>query len=377
MPRTRVRIPALAWSVLAIPQLTWVTPLAPDPEEYTPRNPWVLADDPAWTCSAIGNLYFPAGRVQRVRWYTASTTRIGPGDPHGWEKRAELKFDEEDRCLGFESWIMGGPKWREILQPRTADHDERVLSFDRVDPSCWIREPIRDVAGRELATRVTLWTAEGLGGEDGESWIGKEYAYDAAGRLTAIDENDPKNPQNGCRTELARDEQGRVRRIRSEVVDPRRCSTTEFEYDARSRVAFRSFRFDGDRSRRENSYVYDGAGRVIEECATLNGDIERVVLWNHDESGRLRSRWTFDDPPATGRTRQDARTTQETYDGVDRPRSRTVWNDRGQTVEHFRWTYADDSRGNWIRRIPHRLESELHEIVNEYDDVLRVIEYAD
>jgi uncharacterized protein YifN (PemK superfamily) len=53
------------------------------------------------------------------------------------------------------------------------------------------------------------------------------------------------------------------------------------------------------------------------------------------------------------------------------------WNDLGQTVERFRLSYFDDSRGNWTRRIPHQLRSELHEVVNEYDDVLRDIEYAD
>jgi hypothetical protein len=49
-------------------------------------------------------------------------------------------------------------------------------------------------------------------------------------------------------------------------------------------------------------------------------------------------------------------------------------------VQHLRWTYWDDSHGNWTRRIPEQIGSVLNEFLyefSEYDDVLRIIEYAD
>jgi hypothetical protein len=361
--------------VLFIPQLSAIVLPGPDPLEDAPRNPWVLAEDPSWTCSAIGDLYFPAGRVRSVRWYTDGES--GPGDPGGWEKRAVLTFDDQGRCVEVESWSMGRLRYRERLQPANSSDCERLLQWD--GPSCatsWVHEPIRDLSGRELATRVTTWPAQALDGKDVESWIEREYSYDGAGRLVRLIEIGLPGSPNVTRSEFARDEAGRVRRVRFEVTGSGKSGTTDLEYDARGRVIAQCKRLD-DGTRYSTCTEYDDENRVVEMSSATDGAIYRVVRWRYDESGRLRSRWIFDQPGTIGGSRQEARTTEETYDGADRPQTRLVRNARGQSIEHYRWGYANDDRGNWTRRIAHRLESELLEIGNEYDDVRRDIEYTD
>jgi hypothetical protein len=61
----------------------------------------------------------------------------------------------------------------------------------------------------------------------------------------------------------------------------------------------------------------------------------------------------------------------ETFDGADRPLARMAWDAGGRLVQVVQWTYENDARGNWIRKIPHE------DLGGRNVAVLRVIEYAD
>jgi len=73
------------------------------------------------------------------------------------------------------------------------------------------------------------------------------------------------------------------------------------------------------------------------------------------------------------------RITEETFEGSDRPLRLRVFAAGGRCIEDARWTYEDDSRGNWVRkavdvsRDPEKRSLWRHQFIG----LARDIEYAD
>jgi len=323
-------------------------------------------------------MYFPDGHLRRVTWSEGYDLRAGSGT--GWGKRAVLGFDDRKRCVEVESWFNGTRESRRVLQPPGATGNERVLEWSGEPVStCWVKEPVRNELGLGLAMIETPWEPDGLRPRGGDPRIRAEYEYDPSGRLLRAKYFAVDQRTFWKRCEIWHDGRGLVSRIQYKNGPKDPGWTREFQYDAKGNVSVvvqRSVRSPSSESR---EYRYDEAGRLVAECRTIDGYIARTIDLRYDQDGRLVERSTCEEAP-TDWPAEPIRRTEETFDGIDRPMTLTVRDDAGRAILDIRWTYENDAKGNWIRKIPHIASASTRPelVVNdEYYEILREIDYAD
>jgi len=375
----RLRSLAFASAVLSCQAASFSQQAPPDPTSEEPRNTWVLAEDPFWTCVPVGDMNFPKGRLRTVSWFMNSGYS-SPGGPPGWEKRAVLKFDDHNRCIEVESWWIGLREYRRRLESPGTTRDERILDWAELDSGpCWVSYPVWNAAGLQIATLFAPWISDGLQPVGGDPEPKAEYEYDARGLLIRSTIGNSSDPSYRLRWECWRDEAGRVRRIRRERGREGDGSTQDFEYDSEDRVSVFTLQFNDDAAVHVSEFAYDDAGRLVEACKSVDGRLSQATQSQFDLNGRLTSRWTFEAAPVPNWPVDLGRYTEESFDGIDRPQHLRISTTGGRTIENYRWTYEDDARGNWIRKTPHDVGSEHASgpMRNEYYSILRVIEYAD
>jgi len=200
-----------------------------------------------------------------------------------------------------------------------------------------------------------------------------EYAYDSAGRV-----NEEAWPDFAISTTYVRqwdyDAAGRVVRSHSEFCPRRPGFTYTFEYDSSSRVIAQTLSTDGEVTRERTEITYGDAGDVLITRDLICGATRlpcSMILCVYDSDRKLASRHTLNLQigPRTGRT--GAERIDETFDGIDRPRTLTLRDLGGRTLSQTHWTYENDSRGNWIMKTANGDDRTTG------PSVLRRIEYQD
>jgi YD repeat-containing protein len=368
----------LTCEILIAPAVPLFAQQPPDPLIDTPASPWTFVEDPAWVCDPIGWMHFPKGRLRSVTWSEGNDAST-PGETVSWVKRAVLGFDDRGRCIEIESWFSGTCEYWKVLQAAGTTHPERVLEWDGVPSTCSMSEPIRNHLGLEVANLRTPWTSDGLGPKGGQPTPQALYEYDPGGRLLRVMYAHAEGGSLWQRCEIWHDERGRVRRIhyRNAPKDP--GWTREFEYDERNNVSVSHIRLDNDPSLQSREYRYDDAGRLVEECLTADGRIRRTIGFEYEEDGRFLARWEVEEAPIPGWPGEPILYRRELFDGIDRPRTLTISDSLGRAIDEVRWTYRDDARGNWVEKRPKRTNCVTRPelALEEFYDILRVIEYAD
>jgi hypothetical protein len=339
-----------------------------------PEGRWELAGNPYNDGSCIGAMYIPNGRLRSVSFY-----HDGHGssdDPPGWEKRAVLRFDETGRCVETETWMAGTQYFRSGLLTDPATGVERLLAWiwyeDEEMWCCDAHEILRDLTGRPVARLIVPWRLDGSGPSGVEDRIQEEYQTDDRGRviqkLMFSDSHLLASPVlNVCR----RDSEGRA----LEVLRGRDGSLEVFEkfaYDTRGNVISEVYttwcqkQFSG-------RYRYDTQGRMIASTWATDDVITRSVSYQYAEDGRLVARSTCESERPMSSPDQRTLFTEETLEGIDRPLTCVVWDEKGREISKVRWTYEGDSRGNWIKK---SFQTTGLRRPDDYH-ILRRIEYAD
>jgi hypothetical protein len=344
----------------------------PDPTFGVPGREWTLGGNPYFTGSDIGAMYLPSGRIRRVSWYEESGLGGLGNDPPGWEKRTVLVFNDAGQCVEVEEWAMGLLEFRTVLQAVGSSPGQRGISWILHEPvRCTMSEAVRDSGGHQITTLVTPWTPDGVGPSGGDPSTTAEYGYDAAGRV--LWETIPNGylPGTSSRREWWYDRAGRIRVRSSQLSERGQRHTDTFDYDEQGRIRARSFRSDGESTEYGWEFEWDLRGRMIEDCSTIDGRISSTTSYRYAEDGRLVSRSSFEFNRPLARPYERTLHTEESFNGIDRPLTREVWDQKDRRIETTQWTYQEDSHGNWTRKTPHQIG------INREFGILRVIEYAD
>jgi hypothetical protein len=322
-------------------------------------------------------MHFPKGNLRRVTWSEGFDIRAGSGT--GWGKRAVLAFDDRRRCIEFESWFNGTRESRRVLQAGGPTDSERILEWHgELATSCWVSEPVRNELGLELARIETPWTPDGQRPIGGNPRTRAEYQRDSRGRLLRVMHLDAEHRPLWKRCEIWHDGEGRVSLIQYKNGPKDPGWTREFRYDGRGNVSVVLQNTARSPSLQSREYLYDDAGRLVAECRSVDGYIASTIDLRYDQDGGLIARSTVEEGPADWPD-EAIRRTEETFDGIDRPKSLTVRDEAGRAILDILWTYEDDAKGNWIRKIPRIASASARPLPvgDEYYEIRREIEYAD
>ena len=368
----------VTWIAVLVPALASSAQKPPKPSFGPPPERWSLAEDPYRDGCCIGDMYLPKGRLKSVTFHHDAPWSTE--DPPGWEKRAVLRFDESGRCVETETWTMGTHEFSARVVTDPATGTERLFLWSWFeDQRRWdgrASEIVRDDQGRPTAKVHVPWKSDGSGPWVSEAWVQEEYRTDGSGsvvqRLWLGDAWQPSIPNLPVLQVCRRDSKGRVLQVLCGREEESLAVLEEYEYDARGNVV--SARYAGVLPRWfTTSYRYDSRDRMIASTWAADGMVTKSATYEYSEDDRLVARSTCELGPHLSFAGQGRIQREETLEGIDRPLTSVVWNEEGREISRVRWTYEDDSRGNWVRKT---FELTGLRGPDEYH-VLRLIEYAD
>jgi hypothetical protein len=335
----------------------------PDPRLDLPRASTWIPGDSYEARTEIGPLHNPAGKVRRVTWYVPNRPEFQEnGRPKPWSKRVVQDFDEAGHCVGIERLSGYLREYREFARSPSGsmwEHEEWAGDY----PDRWLEETLTDPTGRPVARLLITLDIHGLPHSGYRPFLVSEWQYDESGRCC-------RELRYGgpCGTEVARewsyDDQGRIERVTDGwSYLP---TATKFDYDVGGRLTARTERKRGDPTTYRTEFDHDEEGRLVRSVDRVNGYLTGRVALAYGPDGKLIFRQKLD-----ARFGAPSSRSEETFDGIDRPIHREVFDARGRVTSRMSWTYDDDLRGNWIRK---RCRADIGACGV---DVGREIEYAD
>ena len=335
----------------------------PDPTWSVPKPPQPFDVDPYETNNNFGPMYAPKGKLRSVVWYEGGWGRHYGEDPPDYNKRVAQRFDDSGRCIEIETWFMGDLESRTTYCSAKPGDPAHLLYWPDRNRRTARRDAILDASRRLVGLLAASVDADGSRPLGGAEQLTSECEYDPQGRLTQSTNFTPDGSV-GSFIRWTYDAAGRISEVR---YDSTRW-TQKLEYDPQGRV-IRAWTLTDNREPVERSeFAYDERGRLLISRQVIDADTTEFSEYTYCAQGKLIARQTLE----TSRSEfPDGDCLDETFDGIDRPLSSDLYDDRSRLRFSSRWTYEDDSRGNWIKKF----SAGAHAAA--VAEIWRKIEYAD
>jgi hypothetical protein len=334
---------ALAFSIVG-PALASAAPQVrvPDPSWSMPKPLHAFDVDPYETNNSFGPMYAPKGKLSCVTWYESGFGGHGD-DPPNWHKRVTQRFDDANKCVEIETWWMGELESRERFCAATANDTAHQLYWGYREMDCGRLDAVVDDTGRLAAVLLTPMESDGKRPSGGTQRLSQGCEYDLQGKLAQSTSFAP----DGSVWYFVRwsyDAAGRIAEVRYEYTH----WTRRLEYDTRSRVIRAWTLKDHSPSIERLEFQFDENDRLLASRDIIDGETTEFAQYTYSPGGKLIARQT------SHTWRDEFRggdCVEETFDGIDRPMSRDIYDEHGKLRYLSRWAYENDSRGNWVLQL--------------------------